>query len=187
MDAQHVRDVGTVQIAVEDADAKAHGRQRQRQADRYRRFADAPLAAQHRQHVPLAAETVAASKHPSATADFDFNIGNRGLQVSVQPRQLFARDVFGGEDNRQPAVLDQDAGDLPVGKSWRAVGVAQGRDERSNGRFVHVLDDRPIRRAGFGAPHPRPLPRAGAILAASHHKDAASLVNAGQKVGLSRG
>ena len=126
MDAQHVRDVGTVQIAVQDADAKAHGRQRQGQADRHRRFANAAFAAQHRQHVPLLAEAVAASKHPSATADLDFDIGNRRLQVSVQPRQLFARHVLGGEDNRQPAFLDQDAGDLRIGNDWRAVSVGRG-------------------------------------------------------------
>ena len=143
MDAQHVRDVGTIQIAVQDADAKAHRRQRQRQADGDGRFADAAFAAQHRQHVPLLAEAVAAAKHPSAAADLDFeHLAQRVLQVGVQPRQLLARHVLGGQHNRQPALVDQNAGDLRIGDDWRAVGIDERRDERSNARFVHAPDDR---------------------------------------------
>ena len=71
-------------------------------------------------------------------ADFDFNLRHRQLQVRVQPRQLFARHVVGREHDRQPAVLDLHAGDLPIGDDGRAVGVGQGRDERSNASVVTV-------------------------------------------------
>ncbi len=68
MDPEQVRDVGSIQIAIQHANAEAHRCQRERKIHGDRRFADAAFAAQHRDDVPPVSQPVAAAKDSSTAA-----------------------------------------------------------------------------------------------------------------------
>src|SRR5919202_2820842 len=137
VDAEQVRDVRPVQVAVEDADPEAHRGQRERQVDGHRRFAHAALAAEHGYHVAAGAQPIPAAVHATAAAKFHLALGERRPQVGVQVRQGLPPDGSFRQVDSHPAVLDRHTRDLRVRHQRRAIRLAQGRDQRSNRRLFH--------------------------------------------------